>query len=458
MKEGKKEIHVYRKYFITKRNQGGSEDNQFTETVWDLDVDKDLLFRMRVQSPNTNFKIALTTADGAVLADAPSVVGYGASISSVISKDKLNPGNSKVQIKFHFYDFLKTPEEIIEHEDVHDCHLPHIVLEMSIMEKEEFKARKDKYTQNLPSNAEVRFPAIEQSQIGYSGDNEQSAKMSNSDNYYDLTKTDSDSKGKFQILKEYHFTIDSEDERQKNKEAAQLLYYLQLQLTADFMTSGSMHVVVVHEKDESDPMVQKENLFAYDTLNCAEEMVCVVSHRTAKNEESLHIALTEGSYGIYFVDYQNEGMRNYIADTVKKIPFSSVIYLYPVEAQDNSVYCDGLSIPDPYFVPYVITEKAIFDQKIEVNLRNATQDLYFNIDTEEITYVRVTTEQDIGMDVDIKIFDSSNTELARGKDIGATETAVAKVPIKGRIKVQLSYRNSIIRDLTSCPQVHLYLR
>lgn len=324
LKEGKSEIHVYRKYFISKRGNGNQDANPFSETVWTLDLDNnmnDLMFRMRVQSPNTNFKIALTTTSGSILADAASIVGYGASISSIISKDKLDSGDSKAHIKFHFYDFLKTPEEIIVHEDVHDCHLPHIVLEMSIMKKETFKARKEGYLKAMPSSAPITFPEINDYDIGYSNGAEKSSKKTSANNLYSLSKTESTSQGKFQILKEYHISISSEEERKKTKDTPELLYYLQLQLVSDFMTSGSMHVVVVHEKDDNDPLVSKDVLFAYDSLNCAEEMVCVVSQRTAKNEESLNIALTEGNYGIYFVDYQNEQMRNFIADTVQRIPF-----------------------------------------------------------------------------------------------------------------------------------------
>lgn len=150
-------------------------------------------------------------------------------------------------------------------------------------------------------------------------------------------------------------------------------------------------------------------------------------------------------------------MRNLIADSVSLIPFSSIVYLYPVEAQDNSIYCTGLAVPDPYFLPYSITEKTIFDQRIEVNLRNTTQDIFLDFIINEPTYFRVTTEQDIGMDIDLRIIDSSNEELGRAKDIGATETIVVKIPSSGRFKLQLIYRNSIIRDLMSCPQVHLYL-
>jgi hypothetical protein len=69
-----------------------------------------------------------------------------------------------------------------------------------------------------------------------------------------------------------------------------------------------------------------------------EDLTCIVSRRSAKNEESLSIAMTEGNYGIYFVDYQNEDIRNFIADNVRKIQFSTVINLYPIEAHDNSVY------------------------------------------------------------------------------------------------------------------------
>lgn len=153
-------------------------------------------------------------------------------------------------------------------------------------------------------------------------------------------------------------------------------------------------------------------------------------------------------------------MRNFIANNVKLIPFSSIINLYPVETQDNSIYCDGLAVPNPYFVPYVIAGGHKFDQRIEIDFRNTTQDIYFDVDTTGSTeglIVRVTTEQDIGMDVDITIFDYSNNQIAKGKDIGATETVVFKAKSSGKYKVQLSYRNSIIRDLMSCPQVHLYV-
>jgi hypothetical protein len=266
LKDGRSEIHIFRKYFITKRGIGTNLKNPFSETSWVLDIDKDTMFRMRVQSPNTNFKISLTSTSGAILADSASVQGFGASISSVISRDKLD-SDSKVKINFRFYDFLKTPEEIVEHEDVHDCHLPHIVLEMGIMSVDEFKSRKEEYKKDIPSYAEITFPSIEDRDIGYSGGVEQSDKLSSADNLYSLSKTDSETHGKFQILNEYHITISSEEEKRNHKDAANLLYYLQLQIIADFMTSGSMHVVIAHEKDEIDQMVTKQALFQYDTLN-----------------------------------------------------------------------------------------------------------------------------------------------------------------------------------------------
>ena len=427
--------------------------NPFSETVWPLDIKKDMLFRMRVQSPNTNFKISLTTASGNILADAASVVGFGASISSLITKENLGT-DEKVQINFQFYDFLKTPEEIIEHEDVHDCHLPHIVMEMSIMSKEEFISRKINFNQEFSEDTEENFPIFDPEDIGYRGDNEQSAKISNGNNFYSLKKTESTNSGKFQILKEYKFTIDSQKQREKNPETQDLLYYLQLVITADFMTSGSFHIVVAHQKNNINTA---ENLFQYDSLNCAEEMTCVVSQKTGKNEESFHIALTEGDYALYFIDYQNEGMRNFIADSVPKIPFSSVMYFYPVEAQDNSIYCNGLAIPDPYFVPYDISEKTIFDQRIEIDLRNTSQELIFTVTVQHTAFMRFTTEQDIGIDVDIKIYDDQNQLIGEGNDIGATETVIFQVSRAMNIRVLLTYRNSIIRDLTSCPQLHLYL-
>ena len=372
-----------------------------------------MMLRMRVQSPNTNFKIILKDTSGSILTDAPSVVGYGASISQLIFKDEL-PADKKVLIKFQFFDFLKTPQEVIEHDDIHNCHLPHILLEMSIMSIVDFVERKIKYLDDLPSDIESKFPDIDDTVIGYhdatfgnSEDEETSLKLSDEDNYYSLNMTDSEHGGKFEILKEYHISISSEAEREKNKDAMPLLYYLQLQITADFMTSGSMHVVVVHEDDGSDALEQKSNLFAYETLNCAEDLVWVVSQRTAKNEERLNIALTEGEYAIYFIDYQNQDMRLFIAEHVRKIAFSSVINLYPIESESNSIYCDGLAVPNPYFIPYVISEDYKFDQRIEINFRNETQELYFDIDIgqSQAMLLRVTTEDDIGIDIDIRVFD-----------------------------------------------------
>ena len=267
MSEGRKEIHIFRKYFITKRNSNSDTSNQSSQVVWELDVNKDLMMRLRVQSPNTDFKISLTSKSGKILSDATSILGYGASISSLISKDKLDSDNSKVLINFSFYDYLKAPEEIIEHEDVHDCHLPHIVLEMSIMEKDEFKSRKESYNKNMPPGASLKFPEIDTLSIGYVNGSEKSQKTSSSDNFYALQKSDSASEGKLQILKEFHISISSEEEKKKNKDANQLMYYLQMQITHDFMTSGSLHIVIVHEKDDKDPLVQKDKIFAYDSIN-----------------------------------------------------------------------------------------------------------------------------------------------------------------------------------------------
>lgn len=216
LQEGKKEIHIFRKYFITKRGQA-QQATESSQVVWEIDVDKDLVFRMRLQSPNTEFKVTLTSKSGKILADAASVAGYGASIAAVITKDQLDSDSSKALISFNFYDFLKTPEEILEHEDIHDCHLPHVVLEMSIMEKEEFKARKDAYLKDLPAGTEVKFPEIDDSQIGYLDDAERSSMSHSTDNFYSLSKSDSDTEGKLQVLKEYHITISSDEQKKKDK-------------------------------------------------------------------------------------------------------------------------------------------------------------------------------------------------------------------------------------------------
>lgn len=100
-------------------------------------------------------------------------------------------------------------------------------------------------------------------------------------------------------------------------------------------------------------------------------------------------------------------MRLFIAEHVRKIAFSSVINLYPVESESNSIYCDGLAVPNPYFIPYVISEDYKFDQRIEINFRNETQELYFDIDIgqNQAMLLRVTTEDDIGIDIDIRVFD-----------------------------------------------------
>lgn len=106
-------------------------------------------------------------------------------------------------------------------------------------------------------------------------------------------------------------------------------------------------------------------------------------------------------------------------------------------------------------MPYQITSKTTFDQRIEVNLRNSSQDIILNVEALEPTYLRITTEQDIGMDVDIRIINPDNSEIGKAKDIGATETIVVKADKSGLYKVKLIYRNSIIRNLMSCPQLHL---
>jgi hypothetical protein len=243
--------------------------------------------------------------------------------------------------------------------------------------------------------------------------------------------------------------------RNKDENARDLMYFLHMQVTADFMTSGSFHIVVIHEKDSDDALTQSDAIFEYDTINCAEEMVCVISHRSAKNEETLDIALTEGHYGIYLIDFQDAKTRNFIADNVKSIAFSTVINMYPIEDQEESIYCSGLSIPNPYHVPFPITERIVFDQRLEINFRTSSQLLLFDVVTTRTTYLRITTEQDIGMDVDIRVTDSNKNILGKGKDIGATETLVVQVNSSGLIKITLTYRNSIVRDLQACPQLHL---
>ena len=78
----------------------------------------------------------------------------------------------------------------------------------------EFVERKLKYLDELTSEVENSFPDIDDSIIGYhdptfgnTEDEETSLKLSNENNYYTLTMTDSENEGKFEILKEYHVSI-----------------------------------------------------------------------------------------------------------------------------------------------------------------------------------------------------------------------------------------------------------
>ena len=98
-----------------------------------------------------------------------------------------------------------------------------------------------------------------------------------------------------------------------------------------------------------------------------------------------------------------------------------------------------------------------FDQRIEINFRNDTQDLYFKFDIgsqNDAMIVRITTEENISMDIDIFVFDEAKNMLAKGTDF---ETVVFRITKSGKYMVQLSYRNSIIRDMQSCPQTHFYI-
>ena len=74
------------------------------------------------------------------------------------------------------------------------------------------------------------------------------------------------------------------------------------------------------------------------------------SQKKEKNQETINITVTEGNYGIYFEDYQNTEVRNFITNNIQKIPFSFVAYFYQIESQENSIYCDSLSVPNPYFI------------------------------------------------------------------------------------------------------------
>lgn len=102
-----------------------------------------------------------------------------------------------------------------------------------------------------------------------------------------------DNSGKTNVLKEYDLIL--VERKGKEKDSLEK-YELKMEITSDFLFSGSTFIVLAREDEKKDEL---------EDLICLSQGKCIISDRNSKNMIFLHSSLTPGNYKLYIIDIQS---------------------------------------------------------------------------------------------------------------------------------------------------------
>lgn len=119
--------------------------------------------------------------------------------------------------------------------------------------------------------------------------------------------------------------------------------------------------------------------FSFDPLVCLYNHSCVVSDSIGKNEISISVILTPGSYELVLFDQEDSKMRQWLSQEagLETIPFSFDLQASPIVQNEERQMCgDRLYLTENFiqnrFVDDQNGKQFVFDDEIILNLINAT--------------------------------------------------------------------------------------
>ena len=259
---------------------------------------------------------------------------------------------------------------------------------------------------------------------------------------------------KFHVFKEFNIELNDLEEAENLNKLQKLekhkKYEIKLEVFTEFTLFGSMFFLLIREED---------NIEIIKELDCLNLGKCILSEKSIKNNNFLHVVLTPGKYRLFLIDIQKESSYHFLLRNIEFIPISSRISILSTEEEADKYNCNGMKLPMSLDTDDQLNQNDNFfeiSSEIITNMHSLMDGTSFT--PKHDSMFRVTAFHMSGFKIDIKLYDNSNL-IAMSHNKGNSNAMMYSLKANVKYHLELSYEKGMIDENKekTCEKINLRL-
>jgi hypothetical protein len=185
------------------------------------------------------------------------------------------------------------------------------------------------------------------------------------------------------------------------------LFQLEVSLGFDFLTGGSLFLLLDQADASGNPQCQYGDI----TSNSTESRPCKIGQSLIQNTNSIKTQLGSGNYSLWIYDRVGRRFKDQSGNERSPDPFSFYLHINQNHHKENAMSCAASPLPPQLSIPGLIDETGFltFRKRVLLNLEETFETTSFTVETASL--FRIWSEAH-RIDVDFKLFEDGS-EIAR---------------------------------------------
>jgi len=261
---------------------------------------------------------------------------------------------------------------------------------------------------------------------------------------------------KLHVIKEFDLELHDEiEDSNKNVNSLKSFekhrkYDFKLEVSSDFIFSGSMFFVIIREE---------QDISSLKDLECVHDGKCILSEKPRKNSNFLHVVLPSGKYRLLLIDIQQEESYKSLLKTIHFIPVSARLSISVNEEENERFNCQGKKLPVSLNTDDQLNNNEQYfeiNSEIIINLNTFVDSTIFTPKHDSL--FRVTAFHNDGLSIDLKLQENGQI-VAISHNKGDSNGLIYSLKANHKYILELIYNNSIIDEtkFKSCEKIFLRL-
>jgi hypothetical protein len=173
---------------------------------------------------------------------------------------------------------------------------------------------------------------------------------------------------------------------------------------------------------------------------------CVQGYRYEKNTVTLLAFLVPGEYRLALYYRQMSKVESqWLSSKLAYLPYTFSLMLEPLYETEDRFNCKAARLPHSLNIAGLLDAETYLNyrERVMLDLQGVSQSIAFTLAKDAV--FRVVTTEPEGVDIDLKLTTSDDTQLVQSNVVGGSEGILIELKA-GDYKLKISYNNTVIKS------------